>query len=154
MVDPGATGREEANNLLFALLGVCALKNIERRAWPPGDLKHGFQGPFECVRAGLCTWVFYIWGQGRRHLCSPISSVIVIGISRENGAEWKRAWSTPPPRYIKLVQRGAAAAPEGHIWHTMAPSPRLPTGALALLRAPLLVPSGASVRGTKPREMT
>jgi len=27
MVGPGATGREEAKNLLFALLGVCALKN-------------------------------------------------------------------------------------------------------------------------------
>ena len=73
----------------FSLCSGCARQRIERRAWPPGDLKLSFQGPFECVRAGLYTWVFYIWGQGRRHLCSPMSSV--IGISRENGAELKRA---------------------------------------------------------------
>jgi len=49
-------------------------------------------------------------------------------------------------------QRGAAAAPGGRTWPATAP-PAAPTGALALLRAPLLVPSGASVRGTKPRKL-
>ena len=33
------------------------------------------------------------------------------------------------------------------------PGPRLPTEAPVLLRAPLLVPSDAALRGTKPREM-
>ena len=49
-------------------------------------------------------------------------------------------------------QRGAAAAPEGRIWPATAP-PAAPKGALALLRAPLLVPSDAALRGTKPREV-
>ena len=35
----------------------------------------------------------------------------VIGISRENGAEWKRGWSTPPPCYIKHGTSPWAIAP-------------------------------------------
>ena len=50
-------------------------------------------------------------------------------------------------------QRGAAAAPEGRGWPPTAPALGCPRGLSVLLHAPLLVPSGASVRGTKPKEL-
>ena len=49
----------------FSLCSGCARQRIERRAWPPGDFNCGSQGLFECVRAGLRTWFFYIWGAGK-----------------------------------------------------------------------------------------
>ena len=49
-------------------------------------------------------------------------------------------------------QRGGAAAPEGRTWPLTAPA-HLPTEAVVLLHAPLLVPSDAAARGKKPREL-
>ena len=64
--------------------------------------------------------------------------------------------SCPRPRPVPLHQEPgserSSSRARGRTWPATAP-PAAPMGALALLRAPLLVPSGASVRGKKLKKM-
>ena len=94
---------------------------------------------------------------GNDNTCPPLATASAVTLAQRRRRTRNKAQEAAPGhaqcRCTKIRgQRGAAAAPGGRTWPATAP-PAAPTWALALLRAPLLVPSGASVRGTKPRKL-